>query len=716
MSSQKSVHQDETGEVYLRRKLKEWYSSDRPKHNCDGRGSDDQLLPTYSTFEFQLATASKDEIQKLWNGNCEGMEKHRDKPQRPKEAVRIGLFIGAPGIGKTRTLLELKTIVPCRENYVYVSFSGTTPSAPKEKHATFDQMIAIRILWGSFERWNSSITFQEWAAKFNYEKEFKTKDCLEIIRKEEGPFCLAIDSISRLDEMAQRACNEITELVLTSQTIIFLGGTTLRNDWEVALTRSSIPAKFLSLAPLNNAQVSSILDTLQPPYAEYFNGWRTNTHLRDLLLQIGGVPRLLDDFVRMCDEKFKGRSPPWDWKQMDASLDQNDRSAALGPHTLSRLVKDIVLQKQVSRMGYVIEDSSEPRTTYDRLQSQGFIQLLQGDSEGSCVIFVPFVRFREWVITLKTLRKYEVSFEVLSDFMALKVEWGYWMDFEKVTAQYFQLLIYMWSEEAKRDPENQVTWTKFFNMNIPGWRDDIQFIDGSPDVVTCHEKFPRCGSITREPQNHDEYKFDDGSVFINAASASFADVFFTCRHGKQRTKCLVAIQCKLLEKTAMSKRILNKLLKKTAMSKRILNEEVGKNGDAGDCSDMLTVILVTAPYTDHGNNQGESSKSTAVDRPMTRKRAMEADKPKEVQNYIVLDRIHLQRFFPQPLRDYTFRSISSGRLNINCAPLDAVKKLFGLSERQAKAFAEKRKSTGGFASTAELPFKVGPDQSALIEF
>jgi len=95
---------------------------------------------------------------------------------------------------------------------------------------------------------------------------------------------------------------------------------------------------------------------------------------------------------------------------------------------------------------------------------------------------------------------------------------------------------------------------------------------------------------------------------------------------------------------------------------------------------------------------------------MTRKRVMEIDKPKEVQNYIVLDRIQLQKFFPQPLRDYTFRAISSGRLNINCAPLGDVKKLFGLDENQAIKFAEKRKSTGGFVRMAELLFKVRPDQ------
>ena len=707
MSSPKSSHntsnqveseyQDETGEMYLRRKLKEWYSSDQPKHNCDGRGSDDELLPTFGTFEFQLGAASRDEIKELWEDNCEGMEEW--KGERPKETAHIGLFIGAPGIGKTRTLLELKTIVPCRENYVYVSFNGITPSAPKETHATFDQMIAIRILWGSFERLDSSITFKKWAAKFDYGKDFTTTDCLEIIRKEEGPFCLAIDEISRLDEMAQRACNEIKELVLTSQTIVFLGGT-LRNDWEMALTRSSIPAKFLSLAPLNNAQVSSILDTLQPPYAEYFNGWRTNTHLRDLLLQIGGVPRLLDNFVRMCDKKFKGRSS-WNWNQMDAILEEIDPSPGLEIPFVNRLVKDIILRKQVDRRGPVIKD--EPSKTYDRLQSQDFIQLLAGgDSKFSCFVFIPFVRFRQWVTALVAMTDHEFSFEVLSDLITWKVEWGYWMDFEKVTAQYFQLLIYMWSEEAKRDPENRVTWTKFFNMNIPGWcDDDIQFIDGSPDVVMC-------GSTIREPQNHNEYDFDDGSVFVNAPSAPY--VFFTYRHGKRRTKCLVAIQCKLLNKTAMTK--------------RILNEEVNKKDYReafGDCSDMLTVILVTAPYTDHGNNQGEGSKSegsksTAVDGPITRKRTMEADKPEEAQNYIILDRRQLQKFFPIPLRDYTFRVMSSGRLNINCAPLDDVIKLFELTAGQAKKFAEKRKSTGGFTRTDELPFKVKPNQSALIEF
>jgi hypothetical protein len=64
MSNQgESEYQNETGEMYLRRKLKEWYSSDRPKHNCDGRGSDDRLLPTYGTFEFQLGAVSRDEIK-----------------------------------------------------------------------------------------------------------------------------------------------------------------------------------------------------------------------------------------------------------------------------------------------------------------------------------------------------------------------------------------------------------------------------------------------------------------------------------------------------------------------------------------------------------------------------------------------------------------------------------------------------------------------------
>ena len=715
-SQAKSVYQSETGEIYLRRKLKELCSSDRPQHNCDGRGTGGRLLPTYDTFEFQLTAASRDEIKDLWERNCKGFEDWKGQRRRPKESACIGLFIGAPGVGKTRTLLELKTILPCGENYVYVSFNGTTPFAPKEKYANFDQMVAIRILWGSFEHWNSRFPFKQWAAKFDYEKDFTTTDCLEIIRKEEGPFCLAIDEVSKLNEMAQRACDEITETVLTSHIVVFLGGT-LRNDWEEALTRSSIPSRFLSLAPLSSAQVSNILDTLQPRYAKYFNGWRTNTHLRDLLLQIGGVPRLLDDFVDACDKEFNGGLPPWDWEQMDASLLKIDRktAVALDTDTLTQLVKDIIQRKQVNRMDLVLEEASkESRRTYDRLQSRGFIQLLKGDSEDDFFIFVPFMRFRRWVNLLVVSAKRKAPFRVLQNLMTRKVQWGFWKDFESITAQYFQLLISMWSEEAKQEPPKLATWEEFFTTSIPGWCNDnyIQFIDGSPNLVTCHKRFPTYGSTIQEPHDHDKYKFDNGSVFINGDGAPFADVFFTCRHGKEGTegtKCLVGIQCKLLGKTKMTR--------------KILNEELDKNADAmkkyknalGDCSEMLTVVLVTAPFTDRGSNQGESNQGESNVR-MARKRAKESNEPKDDKKHIVFDRRLLQRFFPQPLRDYTFRAISSGRVNINCSPFDDIKKVFGLTEKQVKEFVKERKSSGGFTKTADLPFDVTIDQLPLIEF
>ena len=203
MSSQaESVYQREAGEMYLRRKLKEWYSSDQPKQNCDGRGINGRLLPTYDTFEFQLTAASNNEIQALWEDNRRYFEDWKDEPRRPKEATAIGLFIGGPGVGKTRTLLELKTILPCGENYAYISFGSDTVYSSFEEHASFDQMIAIRILWDSFELSNARFSFDEWVKKFDYEKPFSSIDCLEILRKEKGPFCLAIDGISSLDEMA----------------------------------------------------------------------------------------------------------------------------------------------------------------------------------------------------------------------------------------------------------------------------------------------------------------------------------------------------------------------------------------------------------------------------------------------------------------------------------------------------------------------------------
>jgi len=101
---------------------------------------------------------------------------------------------------------------------------------------------------------------------------------------------------------------------------------------------------------------------------------------------------------------------------------------------------------------------------------------------------------------------------------------------------------------------------------------------------------------------------------------------------------------------------------------------------------------------------------------MTRKRAWESDEPKDDKKHLILDRRLLQRFFPQPLRDYTFRTISSGHLNINCAPFNDIKEVFGLTERQVTEFVEERKSSGGFTNAADLPFNVTIDQLALIEF
>jgi len=79
-------------------------------------------------------------------------------------------------------------------------------------------MVATRIFVGSFERLNPGILFGEWVKDFNYEEPFSSIHCLEIIRKEEGPFCLAIDV---LNEMPQKACSELKKLVMSSRTIVF---------------------------------------------------------------------------------------------------------------------------------------------------------------------------------------------------------------------------------------------------------------------------------------------------------------------------------------------------------------------------------------------------------------------------------------------------------------------------------------------------------------
>ena len=85
-------------------------------------------LTVRSSFNLRRLAGTKSKI--CGKKNCEGFEKWE------KESASIGFFIGALGVGKTRTLLELKTILPCGENYVYVSFNGDTVYSPEEEHAT----------------------------------------------------------------------------------------------------------------------------------------------------------------------------------------------------------------------------------------------------------------------------------------------------------------------------------------------------------------------------------------------------------------------------------------------------------------------------------------------------------------------------------------------------------------------------------------------------
>ena len=231
----------------------------------------------------------------------------------------------------------------------------------------------------------------------------------------------------------------------------------------------------------------------------------------------------MEDFVKMCDEKFKDYPPPWDWKEMDASLEEIDSTPELSKPTLNRLVKDIILRRKAHRKDYVIKE--EPSTTYDRLQSQGFIQLLtenSKDSNYSCFVFVPFIRFRQWVIALKC----KPAFRILGRLVKRKAKWGYWIEFEKVTAQYFRLLIHLWSDEAKQNPPILPTREDFFTTSIRGWPNGIEPIHESPSLLTSAKQFPNFGSQIIEHKHHKAYAFDNGFVYINASGASFADVFF----------------------------------------------------------------------------------------------------------------------------------------------------------------------------------------------
>src|SRR5580698_6980703 len=104
---------------------------------------------------------------------------------------------------------------------------------------------------------------------------------------------------------------------------------------------------------------------------------------------------------------------------MDSLLEQIDPASGLSPDYLNRLVKDVVLRREVVGRFCVNKNGM----TYDRLQSLGHIQLLRGHRRSTAFIFVPLLRFRQWVTQL-ILEAGSRPFRVLADLMRRKIEWG----------------------------------------------------------------------------------------------------------------------------------------------------------------------------------------------------------------------------------------------------------------------------------------------------
>ncbi|KAH8804512.1 hypothetical protein F5884DRAFT_859145 [Xylogone sp. PMI_703] len=676
--------QHETGEVYLRRVLNEWYSTDKPKYKCDRRDDDGRLPPTHAMFEFQITAASRDGIENFWNKSCQEMKRSKIAPHNPSESSRIKFFTGSPGIGKTRSLLELKTILPCGENYIYVSLGGITPLNPVEKDASFEQMIAIRVL--------------QWAARFDYKKSFTLTDCLKVIQIEKGPLCLAIDEMDQPNDVIPEVSREIQGLVLTSESIVFLGSTLQYNwnlHWDWNFGQAGVSATFFGLHHFSDIQVNNILDTLKPPYDKLFLGWRGNPHLRDLLRCINGVPRVLENFVRTCDHKFNDSMPPWDRKQMDSSIGQTDHMLVLGSDTLRQLVKDIIMRREVRRRNNVVgEMSIDPTRTYDDLRSRGIIELLPGSYMDSCCVYAPFARFRDWVTMLVATRR-EASFGLLDDIISQKYDWKYRTDFGK-------------SEEVKRGFHLQLCFGRLFSTMTTGPFDYVQLKRKLPDIMECLEEFPGHGLVIEQPPNHNKHRLDNGCIYVNPAGSSFADVFFTCRRGNRRRKCIVAIKCISPENGTFTTKDLNEELRKT-------KDAMNQHREAFEgCNEVFIVVLVTTLYSRSDDNWGDGCESTVHRQIKSLKWAKKSYGIELNQDHIVLDCEGLEHFFPQPLREHAFRSIF--RVNVDCAPLDEIRRIFGLDDNQVKEFEDKRKEIGGFVKIDDLPFDVWPGEARWMEF
>ena len=456
----------------------------------------------------------------------------------------ISFISSGPGGGRTRLLLELRNLRPDLDALYFVTLNGLSALSSDDDVQTEDSTeisIAMRILYQAvqlvrIQKKKPLQGYRIWHDQIlgaNLKMNVTIREAITLLGGDIHKRCaLVVDEVHKLEEGSQSPGNVALKNLVTvlghamlgTQIFSFMAGTLISAFGDYSITGGYLIDQ-IDLPLLSHAHQYAILDSI-PQLA----GWRCCPQVKELLLQLGGLPRLLEVFVRAITDRLNVTASFDDvsWKDVEMTTKGNEVAKSFGkgssPELAQHLVDCIMLRKQVMPRWKVIPGSSE---TYEHLHQNSNIILQQSpDNWLDFCVTVPLLAFRNLVDTALRGPGDTDRFQKLCEL--LDMDASGWKTFEKFAITHTAIMNEFFKHDLAKDSFQLLPLSQRYAPGYGGaGKASIKLLATNVKVINCHQQFPKNSSIrpTKDGRRSD---FANGNCYLNAAGASFADGFYVC--------------------------------------------------------------------------------------------------------------------------------------------------------------------------------------------
>lgn len=473
-----------------------------------------------------------------------------DRFSSSKDQIRVSVVSSIPGGGKTRLLLELLELRQDFEALYFVTFNNASPLSQYDEmqdDQLAERSVAMRILFQAvaivaFQKGRQLQTFDIWVKEIHdkgLEDVMTIKNAIALLGGDVSKRCgLAVDECNKLEEEVNVwHRGEIAPGVAMSNLVKVLGRVmiltrissymagTLISGFADAAVKSGFQINTIHLHLLSYAQQCAILDNIT-----HTVGWRCSAKARELLSILGGLPRLIEIFIKaIVDVRLKTGhiDESVNWSSVDRIIREDNSAIAFStndPAKAQRLVTVIILREAVKPEWNILPDSPE---TWESLQQTSKIVLLPHPDRLRCFYpTMPLIGFRE-LIKVAVAGGGDVSrFGKLDRLM--EIDTSTWEGFELFGIKHTAVMNSFFKKAMAETPWETLPLSRRYARGYGGAGDiKIRLLAENPSMIKCRQQFPKTPTVTSR-KDLQKFDFTDGNCYHNAKDAEFANGFYVC--------------------------------------------------------------------------------------------------------------------------------------------------------------------------------------------